>query len=270
MMPTSDGHDREVFADGNMAEVIRSGSSVFRSRGPWSDASQQVLRHLESCDVRWAPRLLSVTDDQEELSFIHGESIPAGLEGYGDEGYLVQTGELIRELHGAMAGFRFTAGTRYVPMRYGPVPATMICHQDIGPWNVIVENGRINGLVDWDLVGPATAAWDLAYAAWRFAPLYPEDRTQFSPAEQARRISVLLDAYALSRADRAGFVELILQRMRSAIDTVDKLGLAGVPGFSRLYEDGLHLSGHDDIAWLHAHRAEINRGGDMFLHNISL
>lgn len=251
--------DGETFADGNMADVVRCGSSFFRGRAPWSDAAHQVLRHLEERGVRWSPRLVSVTEAHEELSFLPGESIPAGLEGYEDEAYLVQLGRLIREMHVAMADFRLAPGTECVPMMYAPESPAIVCHQDIGPWNVIVENEAVTGLIDWDLVGPATPVWELAYAAWRFAPIYPEGRTCFSPGDQAGRISLLLDAYELPEAGRKEFVDVILHRMKSAIDTVEDLGRAGVSGFSRLLESGLHLSGHDDAAWLQKHRADFDR-----------
>jgi hypothetical protein len=135
-------------------------------------------------------------------------------------------------------------------MDLAPDSPSIICHSDLAPWNTIVNGDQISGIIDWDLVAPGTPEWDLAYAAWRFAPVYPDGRTGFSPPEQARRIVVLLDAYGLPAARRGGFVELMLRRQRSAVTTVERLGRARVPGFARLFDDGLHLSGIDDRLWL--------------------
>jgi hypothetical protein len=251
--------DMEIFADGNMAEVVRRGSSVFRGRAPWPDAAHQVLRHLERSDIPYAPRLLSVDAAREELSFIPRRSIPASLAGYEDQSILLQVGATIRALHDAMEGFVLTQGTSCDPMAHASEVPTLVCHNDLGPWNVIVHDGRVTGLIDWDLVAPGTPEWDLAYAAWRFAPLYPERRTRFTPVEQALRIVLLLDAYRLPSDRRKGFVRLILRRMWSAVDTVEWLGRKRVPGFSRLFDNGLHLSGHDDHAWVTEHEREITR-----------
>jgi hypothetical protein len=202
---------------------------------------------------------LGVDAAREELSFIPGRSIPASLAGYEDESILLQVGVTIRAFHDAMEGFVLTQGTSCVPMAQAPEFPTLVCHNDLGPWNVIVHDGRVTGLIDWDLVAPGTPEWDLAYAAWRFAPLYPEGRTRFTPVEQALRITLLLDAYGLPSDRRKGFVRLILQRMRSAVDTVESLGQKRVPGFSRLFDNGLHLSGHDDQAWVTEHEQDITR-----------
>jgi aminoglycoside phosphotransferase len=144
----SNQDDREIFADGNMSEVIRQGTSVFRDRAPWSDAAHQVLRHLESRGFPLSPRVLEVTESREELSFIPGRSMPADLCGYEDEAMLVQLGTAIRSLHDAMQEFQFTPGTSWVPMVHAPQSTTLVCHSDIEPWNTIVAGGQITGLID--------------------------------------------------------------------------------------------------------------------------
>lgn len=257
--PTTGDADVEVFADGNMAQVVRRDDSVFRAPGPWAGASRQVLRHLEAVGFPLAPRLVATGRDEDELGFILGKSIAADLHGHEDEAWLSRVGAAIRELHDAMAGFAFALGTVHVEMDLMPDSPTIVCHCDLAPWNTIVDGDRVTGIIDWDLVAPGTREWDLAYAAWRFAPVYPEGRTGFTPIEQARRIVRLLDAYGLPTAGRAGLVDLILRRQRSAVGTVARLGRMRVPGFSRLLDEGLHLSGIDDRLWLERHVAEFRR-----------
>lgn len=249
--------DREVFTDGNMADVYREGSSIFRGMSPWSDAAHQVLNHLEAREYPYSPRVRAIHGSQEELSFVPGESIPANLAGFETEDILIQLGRMIRELHDAMSDFSPEPGTRFVPMAHPPVNPSIICHSDIGPWNTIVLDDRVSGLIDWDLVAPGTPEWELAYAAWRFAPLYPNSLAETSPAQRARRIVILLDAYELPACRREGFVDVILQRMESAVQTVEVLGRQRVPGFSALFDNGLHLGGIEDRQWLLDNRLDM-------------
>ena len=251
--------DEEVFTDGNMAQVVRRGTSVFRAPAPWAEASRQVLRHLEGADFPWSPRLLGTSDVEDELSFVPGRSIPADLAGHEEESMLVQVGTAIRALHDALAGFGLAPGTAFVVIDHAPRAATILCHNDLAPSSITVFHGALAGFIDWDLVAPGAPAWDLAYAAWRFAPIYPAGRTGFTPAGQAARVVVLLDAYGLPAGDRAGLVDLVLLRQRSAVTTVERLGRERVPGFVRLYDGGLHLSGIDDREWLESHRGEFVR-----------
>jgi thiamine kinase-like enzyme len=71
------------------------------------------------------------------------------------------------QYHRAVADF-LPAGV--VPWQLGPaaLPADQIvCHHDIAPYNAVVAEGRLQGIVDWDLSGPGTTLSDLAFVAWQ-------------------------------------------------------------------------------------------------------
>ena len=244
--------EREVFADGNMSEVVRHGDTVERGLSLWSSASHAVLAHLAASGFRGAPRLLGVVGDRELLTFVEGTSAPADLTGFLGDDHLVAVAALIRELHDALAGFTPAPDLVFPRMPGAPAGAGFTCHNDLAPWNTIFRNGRPEAFIDWDLVAPAPPEWDLAYAAWRFIPLYPDD-SRFGPADhRGRRLRLFLEAYELDAATRSGFVELIRQRQVCAYETVEQWGRAGVPGFARLFKQRLHVGALDDIAWLDA------------------
>lgn len=242
----------EVFADGNMTPVVRRGEEVRRTRSPWWQASAAVLNHLKRVGFDSAPKLLGYDSETERLSFVPGKSAPATLEGFQNDDVLISVGRLIRTYHDAMSTF-IDPGTIEWPVMVGvPRSDGTICHNDIAPWNTIFRELTPVALIDWDLVGPGTRAWDLAYAAWRFAPLYPDQ--QFgTPAERLRRISVLLDAYELPAIEREDFISLIRARMRTSYQTVEVWGRRGVPGFDKLYRESMHVGALEDICWLEVH-----------------
>ena len=241
----------EVFADGNMAGVIRRGNEVRRGRTPWSEASHSVLRHLESVGFAASPRFLGSDGLVDRYSYIPGETAPADLKRYGADSVLIEVGQLVRRYHDAMAGFQPPSSVRWPIMPGTPSSDGTICHNDIAPWNVVFREGHVAGLIDWDLVAPATRGWDLAYAAWRFAPLYPGE-LYGTTRDRVRHVHLLLDAYGMARGERTDLPETILARMRSAYDTVERWGANGMPGFGRLYREKLHIDALDHMAWLAA------------------
>ncbi|MGC4190632.1 MAG: aminoglycoside phosphotransferase family protein [Thermomicrobiales bacterium] len=245
---TSPIESDEVFADGNMTAVVRRGNEVRRGRTPWAGTSHAVLRHLEAVGIPWSPRYLGADGGIDRYSFVPGETAPADLAGYRDDAILVEVGQMIRAYHDAMVSFTPPSGVSWPVMPGMPPSDGTICHNDIAPWNVVFQDGSVSGLIDWDLVAPATRAWDLAYAAWRFAPLYPAE-TFGSVADRIRRVHLLLDAYGMTANDRADFPEIIIARMRSAFDVVEQWGAVDVPGFDRLYRGRMHVDALDHIAW---------------------
>lgn len=239
------------FTDGNMSDVVRVGDVVRKQKGPWWDATHQVLLHLEADGYPWSPRVIEFHDDTVELSYVPGQTIPASLDGYLDDDLLITIGKRTRELHDALNGFHLSPGTECVPWPVEPAEKTIVCHNDLSPWNTVMDGNTFRGFIDWDLVSVATREWELAWICWRFAPIYPPGgRAMFAAESQANRCRAILSAYGTDVLDLNGFVDLIDMRMKCALEVVEQLGAQGVPGFDRLLQTGMHLSAHDDRAWL--------------------
>lgn len=251
----------ERFDDGNMADIFKIGNIVRKQKSPWWDATCQVLLHLESVGYPWSQRIVAEHAESVDFTYIHGTTIAPDLRGFTDENTLRLIGQRIRELHDALVGFRLDHGTETVPWPVSPSAETIICHNDLSPWNTVVNDGIFQGFIDWDLVSYGTREWELAWACWRWAPIYPQgERITFDAAAQMDRCSILLRAYGLDVLDLNHFVDLIDRRMECALQSVEQLGARGVPGFKQLLATGMHLSGHDDRAWLAAHLETFRAG----------
>jgi len=246
-----------TFADGNMNPVMRIGDEVRRSLPSSWRGTHSVLRHLENKGFACSPRLLRHDAEFEWLTYLPGESVTADLVEFRGDDLVRQAGMLVRDYHNAMTGFRPPADAGWIPQTGIPESDEVICHSDIAPWNVVVREGAVTGLIDWDLLHPGPRVWDLAYAAWRFAPLY-EDPAFGDVHEKARRIVILLDAYDFPSGERGDFVMWIRRRAQSAFNTVEMLGRQGVPGFERLYQQRLHHAGLP-LAWLDSNAGELQR-----------
>jgi aminoglycoside phosphotransferase (APT) family kinase protein len=245
------------FDDGNVSDVVRVGDTVRRTAGPWTPAVHALLRHLEARGFDGAPRARGLDDrGREVLTYVEGRTGPASLEGIGSDEVLVAVAQLVRRYHDAVADFqpppdaewRFTVGA--------PRSGEVICHNDLGPWNIVFVGARPIALIDWDFAAPAPRAWDLAYALWRFVPLYGGGLFG-TPADQARRIHLFCDAYGM--ADRRDLLAVVERRQQVLHDTLVVWGQAGMPGFAAMLRDG-HADGiRDDIAYLRRNRQALEK-----------
>jgi hypothetical protein len=253
------------FADGNLSNVVRVGGTVRRVPGPWSPAVHALLRHLGAVSFNGAPRSLGIDDrGREVLSFVEGGTLRPDIPDWSED-LLVGVGRLLRRYHDAVLGFVPPADAAWQFGAGAPTEGEVVCHNDAGPWNVVVRGGAPVALIDWDLAAPAPRTWDLAYALWRFVPCYQSGalggltRDFGTPAEQGRRSRVLCDAYGLDVEERVGLVELVERRIRVSYNTLAARAAAGDPAWVRMWREGHGEENAANIAYLRRHRAEIER-----------
>ena len=219
-----------------------------------------LLRHLDRRGFDGAPRVRGIDPrGREVLTFIEGETDGPGNPGWvWSESALVEAARLIRRYHDACRGFDPPVGAAWQVMAGAPAHGEIICHNDLAPFNTVYRNGVPRGLLDWDLAAPGPPVWDIAYAAWRFVPLYGEPAVggwSSDPTGRAARLRLLCDTYGLTAGERAGLVATIERRMRCSLDTLVEWGAAGVPGWAEMWRARTHADGMlRDLAYVAAHR----------------
>ncbi len=113
----------------------------------------------------------------------------------------------------------------------------MICHNDLSPDNTVFEpRGHASAFIDWDLAAPAPPLWDLAWAAYRFVPLYDEStcvRLGYPIGRQAERLRLLCGSYGLD--EREELLPSVCKRIRVLYDTARRWGEDGRPGWSEVW-----------------------------------
>lgn len=228
---------------GNITGAVRIGATVRRATGPNTPAIHVLLNHLAAVGFIEAPRVLGVDEvGREVLGYIEGESVgdahPWPRWVWQDE-TLAHAGALLRRYHDAVRTFDgLDLGWAYPARDRGP--GAVICHNDFAPYNVIYREGRLVGLIDWDLAGPALPEWDVAHGAWHWTPLFDPDEARVSepalPTDVARRLRLFVDAYGLE--NRAGLVEVILERIQASIDGIMTAAAAGQQPYRVLLEEG--------------------------------
>jgi len=256
--PTS--NEAVPLVGGNVSTVVRVGDTVRRTTGPWSPAVHELLLHLEAVGFSYAPRFLGIDErGREVLTFIPGETVgvtePWPQWAWSDE-TLTQVAHILRDYHAAVETFRLSQPMvwRFVTAAVGA--GEVVCHNDVAPYNLVMRDGRVVGIIDWDLAAPAAPTADLAFAAWTFAPIMTNAHELMlgGPSDVVRRLRLLCDTYGLE--DRTGFVDEIAVRMRASIEGVEAKAAAGEDAFVRLVRDGHLARMKADAQLLAQHRAE--------------
>lgn len=231
----------EPLTGGTVTPVVRVGDTVRRATGPWSPAVHALLRHLADRGFPGAPRFLGLDDrGREILTYLPGEVTvdgpPAGLH---TSAALRGAAELLRAFHDASIGLTGPAPDDWQLQVGAPVGGPVICHNDVGPYNAVYRGGRPVAFIDWDFAAPGPREWDVAYALWRFVPLYDDAacaRLGWPVVPRGPRIARFLDAYGLDRP--ADLAELVLRRMDVTRTTIRTWAEAGNPDYVRLRDEG--------------------------------
>jgi hypothetical protein len=190
---------------------------VLRTSGPWSRSVMALLRHLADAGFAGAPRPVGdgfEPDGREAVTYIPGATTHPGP--WGDDA-ISAIGGLLRGLHDAAASFRAPPGASWQPTvaRCLPGRHPAIGHGDLGPWNVVAQDGIPVAFIDWEFAGPVDALWELAEAAWLNAQLHDDDIAERvglpSADHRARQVRLLVDAYGLPAPERRGFVDKMIE-----------------------------------------------------------
>jgi aminoglycoside phosphotransferase (APT) family kinase protein len=224
-------------ATANRGLVLRVGDTVLRPAAPCRRATHALLAHLAAVGFDGAPRALAVHADTEMLTYVEGEAavppVPAELL---TDSALVSVADLLRRYHRAVASFD-PSGYRWprpIPLRFR---TGLVSHNDVHPANVVFRDGRAVALIDFDLAGPGSAAWDLATAARNWAPLQDDrDVTDCRQGRAIERFRIFLDAYELTCAERRQVAEAIVANHDWTYAIVTEAAAAGHQGFADYWQ----------------------------------
>jgi aminoglycoside phosphotransferase (APT) family kinase protein len=229
---------------GNMNSVVRDGDTVRRTTGAWTPTIHRYLDHLAAAGIDWIPRAIGIEGESEILSFVEGDVPLYPLpEWVWTDDALADAGGHLRAIHDASIGFDARDAIWQWP---SSEPYEVICHNDFAPHNLVFQNGRLIGAIDFDLCAPGPRISDIANLATRMVPLTSELHAGAVRDDQwQRRIQLVLDAYG-SEIHWDDVVRAAVPRLREEADFTRALarqsGKAGLLDDAALYErDAVYL-----------------------------
>jgi hypothetical protein len=216
-------HDDEEWLAGNVAGAVRIGDTVRRPTGPWTPAVHVLLGHLAT-RIPHVPRVFGYDDfGREILAYLPGRVVDIDTEML-TAGQIVSVVEWTRAFHRAVADFAHPGPWRYFPM---PSP-TLIGHNDIAPYNVCFNGDDLAGVFDWDMSGPSTPLFELAFIAWNCVPLWRD----IGPDLAAQRLTLIAATYG--GCDPRQILRAVPPRIQVMLDGIPAAAAAGDAGMANL------------------------------------
>ena len=212
---------------GNVGGAVRIGDTVRRQAGAWTPAVHALLEYLDG-RVAGIPRVLGQDEQgREVLSYLHGHVVDVDTELLTDR-QLAALLAWTREFHEAVAAFSHPG-----PWRFFPVPEpTLICHNDIAPYNACFDGDDLAGVFDWDLAGPSTPLFEVAFIAWNCVPLWRDVGTCLA----AERLSLIAASYG--RFPPAQILQAVPERIGLMLDWIPAAAAAGDAGMANVMAAG--------------------------------
>lgn len=207
------------------------GPVVHRPTGPWTPAVHELLAFLASAGLDGVPRVHGFDDEgREVLTHLAGRTVEVDDEEAPDE-VVRDASTWLRRYHDAVRGFD-PGPRRWRQIESAVGPGQVVCHNDTGAYNWIVDGGTFVGMIDWDQAGPGEPLDDLAFLCWSSVPLYRE----VAVTDAARRVSLAADGYGGVTA--SALLDAVADRMTRASARIDAGIRRGDPGMLALRESG--------------------------------
>jgi hypothetical protein len=238
---------------------VRIGETVRRPTGRWASAVHSLLRHFEAVGFEGAPHALGFDGDgREMLAFVPGE---AGRPPYpATDEALVAMALLLHRMHEAQAGFD-PRGRAWQRMPGMPTRGEVVCHHDLGHYNVIFRASLPVAFIDWDLACPAPRLYDVARVAAAWTPLRPDAVAAargLPTTRRGQRLRLLCEAYNLEPGERLRLLDTVVRLNRILVRTYRVWGgELGLEPWVEGWRAGNANQALASTAWLAEHRAEL-------------
>lgn len=241
---------------------FRQGDHILRPVRPWTAGIQALLAALHTHGFTEAPMPAGYDARWERVSFLPG--LTGDLDTCGDMRSLralQSAAALLRRYHDCSALFvgQFAAASPWqLPARE---PAEVFCHGDFAPYNVVLNDGKATGIIDFETAHPGPRCWDLAYAIYRWAPLSAAiARGMGGLHDQIDRARIFLDAYDLPAKQRRVLPDMLVERLQALVRFMEGEAARGVEKYRRDLQEGHEQIYRRDITYIGEHREEIAAG----------
>ncbi|UGB33248.1 phosphotransferase [Metabacillus sp. B2-18] len=256
-------HEKRL-TGGNVSNVYRSGNTVLREVKPESTKIHKLLKHLERKGFHFAPKFLGIDEKNREiLSFIEGEAGNYPLKQYmWSDDVLSEIAKMLRFYHDSVSDFPLEESCQ--PIDNTPEPFEVICHNDFAMYNLVFNDRKPVGIIDFDVAAPGPRLWDIAYTLYTCVPLSRVYQTEtaeivhYNSSQHADRIKQRVKVFFESYGDaiEEGYLEMVLLRLEGLCIYMKRKASEGDSVFQKMIDEG-HLDHYEkDIEFIRQYGSE--------------
>ena len=232
----------EVLQDREDRVVLRVGETVRHPREDWTASVHALLRYLRDRGFTEAPKPVAVGDEHEEIAYIEGVSGDDACRLVASDEAVAAVALMLRRYHDIVADWRPSEQPVWYDGQVGTGRGDQIvCHGDVGPWNLVWRDGRLVGLIDWEYATIGTRRTDIAYALHYLAPF--RDRSYWRGVlglkrrpRRRHRMAVFAEAYGIAVDDQ--LVDAVLDSQQAGVQMMITLAERGRLRQRRLIDQG--------------------------------
>ena len=200
------------------------------------------MNHLTNNDFQYSPKYLGVDDKgREKMTYIHGQQMNHTKI---DMGLMRQALRVLRQFHDILS----------VPELSGEQETLL--HTDFAPWNLIVNEGKLVGVIDLDDVKPGRRLYDVAYICWNFLDIGSEG-SDFTEEEIFKYLPVLINAYGV--IETSDFVDVLLSEQHRILKGRERRVEEVEEGEEKEYRKGICVEIKNQMEWVKKHRENIEK-----------
>lgn len=244
----------DMLTGGNVSNVCRAGDTVRRELKTDSPKIHMLLKHLENKGFSFAPKFLGIDEKGREiLSFIEGEAGNYPLKKYmWSDGVLIEIGKMLRLYHDSLSDFFIDDSWKSIDNT--PQQFDVICHNDFAMYNIIFNQEKPIGIIDFDVPAPGPRLWDMAYTLYTCVPLSrfflseTGEKVYYSSLQHANRIKqrVTLFFEAYGEKIEEDYLEMVLLRLEGLCKTITREASEGNIAFQKMIDEG-HLEHYQNV-----------------------
>jgi hypothetical protein len=242
---------------------FRKGDVIVRPARPWTATVQALLAALHTYGFAHAPVPAGYDAAWEKVSFLPGLTGDLGeCEDMRSEAALRSAASLLRCYHDCTALFLREIAAEQEWQLPPRVPIEVICHGDFAPYNVVLNDGAVTGIIDFETAHPGPRRWDLAYALYRWAPLSTGIVAEGLDGldTQIGRARIFLDTYGFAVEERPALTDMIVERLNALIGFMESEAARGVKKYRHDLQEGHDRVYRNDIGYISENRERIIDG----------
>lgn len=242
---------------------FRKGDVIFRPARTWTASVQALLAALHAHGFTQTPVPAGYDAEWEKVSFLPG--LTGDLddsEEMRSEMALRSAASLLRRYHDCTALLLPEMAAQQEWQLSPRAPVEVICHGDFAPYNVVLNESVVTGIIDFETAHPGPRGWDLAYALYRWAPLSTGIASESLGGldTQIGRARIFLDAYGLEVEGRPALPDMVIERLAALVGFMESEAARGVEKYRHDLQEGHDRIYRNDIGYISENREKIIAG----------